>query len=233
MKVDILAFGAHPDDVELGCSGTLAKLIKQGKTAGIIDLTQGELGTRGTKEIRAQEAQKAAEILKINGRENLFLEDGFIENTKENQYKIIEKIRQYQPEIVFCNAIQDRHPDHAKASQLVSDACFLSGLPKIITNQQVWRPNFVFHYIQWQELKPDFCFDISDTLAIKLEACLAYKSQFFDENSNEKETAISSKNFLESISYRAKNLGRLIGIEAAEGFTTEKPFTINNFESVL
>lgn len=231
MKVDILAFGAHPDDVELGCSGTLAKLIMQGKTAGIIDLTQGELGTRGTKEIRAIEAKNAAEILGVNFRENLFLEDGFIENTKENQYKIIEKIRQYKPEIVFCNAIEDRHPDHAKASQLVSDACFLSGLPKIVTNQEVWRPKFVFHYIQWQEIKPDFCFDISDTLATKVQACLAYKSQFYDENSNEKETVISSKNFLESISYRAKNLGRLIGIDAAEGFTSEKPFTINNFES--
>ncbi len=174
---------------------------------------------------------KAAEILGVNFRENLFLEDGFIENTKENQYKIIEKIRQYKPEIVFCNAIEDRHPDHAKASQLVSDACFLSGLPKIITNQEVWRPKFVFHYIQWQEIRPDFCFDISDTLATKVQACLAYKSQFYDENSNEKETVISSKNFLESISYRAKNLGRLIGIDAAEGFTSEKPFAINNFES--
>ena len=187
MKLDILAFGAHPDDVELGCSGTLAKEIFLGKKVGIIDLTQGELGTRGSAKLRLEEAENARQILNAEIRENLGFADGFFKNDKEHQLEIIKIIRKYQPEIVLCNAITDRHIDHGKGSSLVSDACFLSGLRKIET-----------------------------------ESVLAYKSQFYDANSNEPTTPISDKNFLDSVTYRARDLGRLIGVDFAEGFTTER-----------
>ncbi len=238
MKVDILAIGAHPDDVELGCGGTIAKLISEGKKVAIIDLTEGELGTRGTNETRAQEAATASEILGISARENLKMKDGFIINSQEYQFRIIEMIRKYQPEIVLCNAIDDRHPDHAKAAKLVSDACFLSGLVKIKTDyegesQKFWRPKQVFQYIQWKNIEPDFVMDISGFLDKKIEACLAYKTQFYDPTSTEPMTPIATKDFLESLTYRAQDLGRLSGVEYAEGFTTEKLLAFKNFEGII
>ena len=238
MKVDILAIGAHPDDVELGCGGTLAKLILEGKKAAIVDLTQGELGTRGTNITRAQEAASASEILGISARENLKMKDGFILNSEEYQMQIVKMIRKYQPEIVLANAIDDRHPDHAKAAKLVSDACFLSGLVKIETeldgeNQKQWRPKQVFHYIQWKHITPDFVIDISNFMEKKIEACLAYKTQFYDPDSKEPMTPIATKDFLESLTYRAQDLGRLSGVEFAEGFTTEKLLAFKNFDGII
>lgn len=238
MKVDVLAIGAHPDDVELGCGGTIAKLISEGKKVAILDLTQGELGTRGTNETRAIEAKNAAEILGISARENLKMKDGFLVNSEEYQLRIIKAIRTYQPEIVFCNAVDDRHPDHAKAAKLVSDACFLSGLIKIETEesgkkQEKWRPKQVFHYIQWKNLEPDFVIDISGFLDKKIESCLAYKTQFYDPTSTEPTTPISSKSFLDSITYRAQDLGRLADVEHAEGFTTEKTLALKNFDGII
>lgn len=226
MKLDILAFGAHPDDVELSCSGVLAKEISKGKKVGIVDLTQGEMGTRGSKEIRANEAKKAAKILGAEVRENLNFRDAFIVNDEVHQLKVIEMIRKYRPEIVICNAIEDRHIDHGKASELVSHACFLSGLRKIETqnankSQQAWRPKQVLHYIQWKDIKPDIVIDITGFMNTKLNVVKAYASQFYTENNKEPETPISSSNFLESVTYRAQNLGRLIGTEHAEGFTLE------------
>ena len=238
MKVDVLSIGAHPDDVELGCGGTIAKLISEGKKVAILDLTQGELGTRGTNETRAIEAKNAAEILGISARENLKMKDGFLINSEEYQLRIIKAIRTYQPEIVFCNAVDDRHPDHAKAAKLASDACFLSGLIKIETEesgkkQEKWRPKQVFHYIQWKNLEPDFVIDISGFLDKKIESCLAYKTQFYDPTSTEPTTPISSKSFLDSITYRAQDLGRLAGVEHAEGFTTEKTLALKNFDGII
>ena len=238
MKVDILAIGAHPDDVELGCGGTLAKLILEGKKAAIVDLTQGELGTRGTNITRAQEAASASEILGISARENLKMKDGFILNSEEYQLQVVKMIRKYQPEIVLANAIGDRHPDHAKAAKLASDACFLSGLAKIETeldgqHQKQWRPKQVFHYIQWKHIMPDFVVDISDFMDKKIEACLAYKTQFYDPDSKEPMTPIATKDFLESLTYRAQDLGRLSGVEFAEGFTTEKLLAFKNFDGII
>ena len=238
MKVDVLAIGAHPDDVELGCGGTIAKLISEGKKVAILDLTEGELGTRGTNETRAIEAKNAAEILGISARVNLKMKDGFLINSEEYQLRIIKAIRTYQPEIVFCNAVDDRHPDHAKAAKLASDACFLSGLIKIETEesgkkQEKWRPKQVFHYIQWKNLEPDFVIDISGFLDKKIESCLAYKTQFYDPTSTEPTTPISSKSFLDSITYRAQDLGRLAGVEHAEGFTTEKTLALKNFDGII
>ena len=224
MKLDILAFGAHPDDVELGCGATIAKEISLGKKVGIVDLTRGELGTRGSADLRDEEAKKSAEILGVSIRENLGFSDGFFKNDKEHQLAIIKMIRKYRPEIVLCNAIDDRHIDHGKGSKLVSDACFLSGLLKIETKvddklQEKWRPNNVYHYIQWKNINPDFVVDVTGFIEKKVDSILAYSSQFFDPKSNEPETPITSKNFLDSITYRAKDLGRIIGVEYAEGFT--------------
>ena len=238
MKIDILAIGAHPDDVELGCGGTVAKFISEGKTVAIIDLTQGELGTRGTNITRAQEAAEATKILGVSARENLKMKDGFLQNSEEYQMMIVEMIRKYQPEIVLANAIDDRHPDHAKAAKLVSDACFLSGLVKIETsiegeNQKPWRPKQIYHYIQWKNVTPDFAIDISDFMDKKIEACLAYKTQFYDPNSNEPMTPIATKDFLESLTYRAQDLGRLCGVAFAEGFTTEKLIVFKNFDGII
>lgn len=238
MKVDILAIGAHPDDVELGCGGTIAKLISEGKKIAVIDLTEGELGTRGTNETRALESAEASKILGISARENLKMKDGFLENSEEYQLRIVKMIRKYQPEIILCNTIEDRHPDHAKAAKLVSDAAFLSGLVKIETelegkSQVQWRPKHVFHYIQWKHIEPDFVVDISKFLDKKIEACLAYKTQFYDPSSTEPMTPIATKDFLESLTYRAQDLGRLSGVEYAEGFTTEKLLAIKNFEGII
>lgn len=237
MKLDILAFGAHPDDVELGCSGTLAKEISLGKKVGIIDLTRGELGTRGSKEIREQEAAAAAQLLGVSWRENLNFRDGFFVNDEAHQLEVIKMIRKYQPEIVLCNAIDDRHIDHGKGSKLVSDACFLSGLTKIETQlngqaQEAWRPKVVYHYIQWKNIEPDFVVDVSRFMNKKMEAVLAYGSQFYTEKSNEPETPISSKNFIESIRYRAQDLGRLVGVAYAEGFTVERYLTVNSLSDL-
>ncbi|WP_010135397.1 bacillithiol biosynthesis deacetylase BshB1 [Ochrovirga pacifica] len=238
IKLDILAIGAHPDDVELGCGGTLAKEIAEGKMVGILDLTQGELGTRGTPKIRAMEAEAAAGILGVMLRENLGLPDGFLENSKEYQLKIVEVIRKYQPDIVLCNAIDDRHPDHAKASKLASDACFLAGLRAIKTDvgygdQEAWRPKNVYHYIQWKDIKPDFVVDISDYMDVKENAIKAFKSQFYDPNSQEPESPITSKNFFESVSYRAKDLGRLVGVSYAEGFNTERYVAVKKISDIF
>ncbi len=238
MKCDILAIGAHPDDVELGCGGTVIKLITEGKKVGIVDLTEGELGTRGTAETRAEESKQAGEIMGISFRENLKLKDGFLNNSEFYQLKIVEVIRKYQPEIVLANAIDDRHPDHAKAAKLVSDACFLSGLRKVETFdaghlQEAWRPKQIFHYIQWKNVVPDFVMDISGFMDQKIEACLAYKTQFYNPDSDEPMTPIATKDFLESLTYRAQDLGRLSGVEFAEGFTTEKLLAFKNFEGIV
>src|SRR5205085_3490328 len=204
MKLDILAFGAHPDDVELGCGGTLLKHIAAGQKVGIIDLTRGELGTRGTAETRDEEAAHAAKILGVHFRENLHMKDGFFQNDTCHQMEIIKRIRKYLPEIVICNAIEDRHPDHGRSSKLVSDACFLSGLAKIETEyesikQNAWRPKVIYHYTQDRYIKPDLLVDISDHLEKKEEALLAYKTQFHDPDSDEPETYISSPEFFQSI----------------------------------
>jgi len=227
MKVDILAFGAHPDDVELGAGATIAKEVANGKTVAIVDLTKGELGTRGTELTRKEEAEEAKNILGVAYRENLGFADGFFVNDKQHQLEIIKMIRKYQPEIILCNAIDDRHIDHGKGSKLVSDACFLSGLIKIETkfdgvSQKQWRPKQVYHYIQWKNIEPDFVVDVSDYMDIKMKSVLAYKTQFFDPNSKEPETPISSKNFTDSVKYRANDLGRLINVEYAEGYNVER-----------
>lgn len=227
MKVDILAIGAHPDDIELGCGATIAKEIANGKTVGLLDLTRGELGTRGSAVIRDQEAAAAANILGASFRKNLALADGFFMNDKASQLKVIEIIRSCRPELVLCNAIEDRHIDHGKGSKLASDACFLSGLQKIETTyegkpQEKWRPKFVYHYIQWKNLTPDVVVDVTGFIEKKNEAVFAYSSQFYDPTSNEGNTPISSQTFKDSISYRARDLGRLIGTEYAEGFTVER-----------
>ena len=233
MKLDILAFGAHPDDVELGCAGTILKEISLGKKVGIVDLTRGELGTRGSAEIRDQEANAAAKILGVVARENLEMRDGFFVNDEKHQLEIIKIIRKYQPEIVLCNAIDDRHIDHGKGSKLVSDACFLSGLMKIETalngeQQKAWRPKLVYHYIQWKNIEPDFVVDITGFTDKKIESILAYSSQFYDPKSKEPESPISSKNFLESLNYRSRDLGRIAGVEHAEGFTVERHLAVNS-----
>jgi bacillithiol biosynthesis deacetylase BshB1 len=238
MKLDILAFGAHPDDVELGCGGTIAKEVAFGKKIGIVDLTRGELGTRGTAEIRDKESEAAAKILGVQFRENLNMRDGFFINDEEHQLKVIQMIRKYQPEIVLCNAVDDRHIDHGKGSKLVSDACFLSGLRKIETNfqgenQMAWRPKVVYHYMQWKNSQPDFVVDITGYNEIRVKAILAYSSQFYNPDSKEPETPIASKNFLESLNYRAQDLGRLIGKDFAEGFTVERYLAVNSLGDLL
>ncbi len=238
MKLDILAFGAHPDDVELGCAGTILKEISLGKKVGVVDLTRGELGTRGSAEIRDREADAAGKILGLSVRENLSFRDGFFVNDEKHRLEIITMIRKYQPEIVLCNAIDDRHIAHEKGSKLVSDACFLSGLRKIETsvdgkNQSAWRPKVVYHYIQWKNIEPDFVVDITGFTEKKIEAILAYRSQFYDANSNEPESPITSKNFLESLNYRAQDLGRLIGTEYGEGFTAERYLAVNSLGDLI
>lgn len=219
MKVDILAIGAHPDDVELSCSGTLYNHKLKGQKIAICDLTQGELGSRGTIKTRYEEAAAASKILKIDHRVNLKMADGFFENNKENQLKIIEVIRELQPEMVLCNAPKDRHPDHGKGAKIVSDACFLAGLKMIETGQAAWRPKRVFNYIQDFYLEPDFIVDISQSMDAKMESIKAYGTQFFSEQGdNETKTYISSDKFLESIVARARLFGKRIGVEFGEGF---------------
>lgn len=237
-RLDILAFGVHPDDVELGCAGTLLASIAQGKKVGIIDLTQGELGTRGSAEIRMQEAAAAAKVLNVAVRENLKMADGFFRNDEEHQRKVIEVIRKYQPDIVLCNAVEDRHPDHGRSSQLVEDAAFYSGLRRIETTvdgqqQEVWRPTYVFHYIQDRFFKTDFVFDISDYQEQKLEAIKCYKTQFYNPELDEPETYISTEDFFEAVKARALLLGKRIGVKYAEGFTVKKTIGIRTFDAFI
>lgn len=233
MKTDILAFGAHPDDVELSCSGTIIKHVLMGKTAGIIDLTRGELGTRGDAATREAEAREAGKIMGIKFRENMNFADGFFENSKENQLALVVVIRKYMPEIVLANAIADRHPDHARGAQLVADACFLAGLKKIETvengkPQNAWRPKAVYHYIQDRYMKPDFVVDISSQIEQRMLAIKAYRSQFYDEQSKEPQTPISSKQFMDSLYYRPMEFGRMTGVEFAEGFVAERLIGVDN-----
>lgn len=238
MKLDILAIGAHPDDVELGCGATIAKEISLGKKVGILDLTRGELGTRGSAEIRDKEAMVSAKILGVAIRENLAFADGFFVNDKKHQLEIIKILRKYQPEIILCNAVEDRHIDHQKGSNLVSNACFLSGLRKIETkingeSQTVWRPKHVYHYIQWKNIEPDFVVEVNDFLKVKIDAVKSYGSQFYDPNSKEPTSPIATKNFFDSITYRAQDLGRIIGVEYAEGFTTERYVAVKNLDDLI
>jgi N-acetylglucosamine malate deacetylase 1 len=227
-KVDILAIGVHPDDVELGCGGTLIKEVKNGRRVGICDLTQGELGTRGSADIRLVEAEAAREIIGADFRVNLGLPDGFIESNKLSQLKIIEVIRASQPDVVICNALQDRHPDHGRSAELEKVACFLSGLRRIETSfdgveQTAWRPKVVLHYIQDRFLVPDIVIDITDCWDQKMKAILAFSSQFYDPKSNDPESAISSKEFLELQRGRGLQMGRYIGASFGEGFMSERP----------
>jgi bacillithiol biosynthesis deacetylase BshB1 len=238
MKLDILAFGAHPDDIELSCGATIAKEISLGKKVGIIDLTRGELGTRGSAELRDEEAANAAKALGVTIRENLRFRDGFFVNDEAHQLEVIKMIRKYRPDVVICNAIEDRHIDHGKGSKLVSDACFLSGLLKIGTQldgeqQEQWRPKLVYHYIQWKNITPDFVVDVTGFMDKKVESLMAYKSQFYDPNSTEPVTPIATKNFKESILYRAADLGRLINTEYAEGFTVERYLAVNSLGDLI
>ncbi len=238
MKVDILAFGVHPDDVELGCSGTIIASVAAGKKVAVIDLTQGELGTRGSAQIRIIEAANAAKIMGVYKRENLEMADGFFQNDEINIRKVIVAIRKYQPEIILCNAPEDRHPDHGRSSKLVSDAAFLSGLRKVETwfnseLQQAWRPKFVFHYIQDRYLKPDFVFDISGHHDKKIEAILCYTTQFNTTDQSEPETYISNPDFLETVKARALMLGKRIGVKYAEGYLSSKNLGISSFDAFI
>lgn len=234
MKLDILVLAAHPDDAELGCGGTIAKHVSLGHKVGIVDLTRGELGTRGTPETRAAEAAEAAKIMGVSVRENLGLKDGFFQNDPEHQMKVIRAIRKFQPELVITNAITDRHIDHGKGASLAYDACFLSGLVKIETQddagkpQQAWRPKVVYHFIQSQFIVPDFIVDISGFWDIKLRAIKAFKTQFFDPNSKEPDTYISSPAFLKMIESRVLEFGHTIGVSHGEGFTVRRQPGVNN-----
>ena len=227
MKLDILALGAHPDDVELGCGGTLIRHVQMGHKVGIVDLTRGETGTRGTPELRAEEAQKAASIIGAVVRENLHLPDGFISQDKEKIMAVVRTIRTYKPDIVIATAMHDRHPDHGNAATLIEQACFLAGLAKIETEhkglaQQAWRPRLVLHYIQDRFIMPDIVMDISDVMDRKMESILAHKSQFYHEDSKEPETYIASKGFLDNIPTRAMEHGRHCGFRYGEAFTCTK-----------
>lgn len=238
MKVDILAFGVHPDDVELGCSGTIVAAVAEGKKVVVIDLTRGELGTRGTAETRKKEAADAATAMGIHGRENLEMADGFFQNDELNLRKVITAIRKYQPEIVLCNAPEDRHPDHGRSSKLVSDAAFLAGLRKIETEaegkaQEAWRPKYVFHYIQDRYLKPDFVMDISAAFEQKMKAILCYTTQFNTTDGSEPQTYISNPDFMDVIRSRALMFGKRIGVEYAEGYITTKMIGFKSFDAFI
>ncbi|AEW00642.1 bacillithiol biosynthesis deacetylase BshB1 [Niastella koreensis] len=241
MKLDLLAIGVHPDDVELSCSGTLINEIKRGKKGGIIDLTQGELGTRGTIETRYAEAADAARIMGVEVRVNLKMRDGFFRNDEEHQLKLIQAIRTYQPEVVLANALDDRHPDHGRAGQLIATSCFLSGLAKIETTdesgkpQPRWRPKYVLHYLQDWYHEPDLLVDITDVFDQRMEAILAYKTQFFNNVDGHEgpQTYISSPDFLDSVTGRARMMGKRIGVKYAEGYVSEKKIGISNLDALL
>ena len=240
MKLDLLAFGVHPDDIELSCAGTLLVEKNKGKKFGIVDLTRGELGTRGTAETREEEAENSAKILGVDARENLDMADAFFRNDEENQRKIIKILRKYQPEIILCNAIMDRHPDHGRAAKLVSDSCFLSGLRKIETfdgkqKQDAWKPKFILNYIQDSYMTPNFVVDISDVIEKKLEAIRAFKTQFFTGSGNDSgpQTYISTPEFLESIINRTKMFGKMIGVKHAEGFISKKMIGLKTLDALI
>ena len=234
MKVNILAVGVHPDDVELSCSGVLLKHIAMGHTAGILDLTLGELGTRGTPELRTKEALDSAAILGVAFRTQLTFRDGFFENDELHIRKIVEQLRKHQPEIVLCNAVNDRHPDHGRAAKLTADACFYSGLSKVKTvfdgvAQDAWRPKAVYHYIQDKYIEPDFVVDVTQHIDTKHRAIMAFASQFYDPKSKEPQTPISSKEFLEYVDSKMAMWGRSIGVAFAEGFTVTRIPGVNSF----
>ncbi len=238
VKLDVLAIGVHPDDVELGCSGTILVALSEGKKVGIVDLTRGELGTRGSAEIRKIEAANAAKVLGVHLRENIGLADGFFLNDEAHQRKVITMIRKYQPEIILCNAPEDRHPDHGRSSKLVSDAAFLSGLRKIETelngvSQQAWRPKYVFHYLQDRFLQPDFVVDISEHMDKKIESVLSYTTQFFNPDLDEPQTYISSPEFMESVKARAMMLGKRIGVKYAEGYLSDKMIGVKSMDAFI
>jgi N-acetylglucosamine malate deacetylase 1 len=238
MKLDTIAFGVHPDDVELSCAGVLLVEKNNGKKTGIIDLTGGELGTRGTAETRRTEAAAAAKILGVEIRDNLGMADGFFQNDEAHQRKVIAALRTYQPEIVLCNAPSDRHPDHGRSAKLVEDAAFLSGLMKITTvqdslTQLPWRPKYVLHYIQDRFLQPNFVVDITSVFEQKIEAIKAYKTQFYSAETNEPETYISTPDFLDSVVYRHKWFGKMIGVKYAEGFISQKMIGLKNFDAII
>jgi bacillithiol biosynthesis deacetylase BshB1 len=227
LKLDILAFAAHPDDVELTCGGTILQEIKRGKKVGIVDLTAGELGTRGNKELRASEAKAASEVLGITVRENLGMKDGFFALDEANQLSIIRMIRKYRPEIILCNTPSDRHPDHGRASTLVSTSVFLARLPKVITSlddveQSAWQTRAVYHYIQDRYHRPDFVVDVTDVWPQRMDAVTCYSSQFYNPDSTEPETPISSQLFWEFLDARAREFGKSIGVKYAEGFLVER-----------
>ena len=233
MKADVLIFAAHPDDAEMSCGGTIASLTSKGKKVVICDLTQGEMGTRGTTQTRKAESESAGNILGISERVQLYLPDTAFDTDRKTQIPVIETIRRFKPEIVICNAITDRHPDHGRASSLESDACFYSGLSKIETSykdqkQENWRPRLVFHYIQDRMIKPDFVVDISQFWKTKLEAIRAFKTQFFDPNSTEPETYISSAVFWDFLESRGREMGHIIEVSHGEGFTVERPLGVED-----
>ncbi|MEQ8364884.1 MAG: bacillithiol biosynthesis deacetylase BshB1 [Cyclobacteriaceae bacterium] len=237
MKLDILVLAAHPDDAELGCGGSILKQIASGQKVGIADFTRGELGTRGTVEIREQEADASAKILGLSARENLNFRDGFFANDEAHQKEVIRVIRKYQPDIVLANAIYDRHPDHGKGGELAFQSCFFAGLNKIETEdngsvQQPWRPRVLYHYIQSQLITPDFVVDVSDHWEKKMESVLAYKSQFHDPDSKEPETYISSQGFLKMLEARGIELGHAIGARYGEGFTVRRTIGVNNLTDI-
>ncbi|MEQ8424730.1 MAG: bacillithiol biosynthesis deacetylase BshB1 [Cyclobacteriaceae bacterium] len=237
MKLDLLVLASHPDDAELGCGGTIAKHVSLGHKVGIVDFTRGELGTRGTVQSRDEEAKASADILGLSVRENLNLKDGFFENDKDHQLEVIKMIRKYQPSIVLANAIYDRHPDHGKGADLAFKSCFLAGLPKIETSengepQNPWRPRVLYHYIQSQLIKPDFVIDVSDFWEKKMQAVLAFKSQFHNPNSKEPETYISSEGFLKMLEARGIELGHAIGARYGEGFTTRRTIGVNELTDI-
>lgn len=241
MKLDILAIGVHPDDIELGCAGTMINEIRRGKKVGIVDLTQGELGTRGTIETRYAEATHAASIIGVESRENLKMRDGFFKNDEAHQLQLIQVIRKYQPEIVLGNVLHDRHPDHGRAGHLISDACFLSGLAKIETKdhngqlQEKWRPKYFLQYMQDWYHEPDLIVDISDSLEQKMKAVAAYTTQFHtsDDSAEGPQTYISTPGFLESIIARARVMGKRIGVKYAEAFMTDKSIGIGNLDALI
>lgn len=241
MKVDILAIGVHPDDVELGCSGTIINEIRRGKKVGIIDLTEGELGTRGTAQTRSQEAASAAMIMGVHARENLQMRDGFFENDEAHRLKLISAIRKYQPDIIIGNVLHDRHPDHGRAGKMIADSAFLAGLSKIITkdgygnDQARWRPSYVLHYIQDWYHEPDLLIDISDVFEQRMKAIEAYTTQFHtsEAGSQGPQTYISTPDFLDSVIARARMFGKRIGVKYAEGFIAEKKIGIRNLDALI
>jgi bacillithiol biosynthesis deacetylase BshB1 len=222
MKLDILVIAAHPDDAELGCGGTILKHVAMGHKVGVVDLTRGELGTRGTPEIREKEAADSAKVLGLSVRENLGLPDGFFKNEKEHQLEVVKAIRKYQPDIVLANARYDRHPDHGRGSELAFEACFLSGLAKVSTGQTPWRPHVMYHYIQSQFLTPDFVVDVSDFWDKKIEAIRSFRTQFYDPNSQEPDTFISSPAFMKLVESRGHEYGHGIGVKYGEGYTVRR-----------